>query len=56
MKIKINESEEIRRGQLLAKILKLKKKNGFYHLSEGFDTKTDLGLFRVIERIVLDGE
>jgi len=50
----LTESEEIKRGQLLAKVLNLKKKGDFYKTDWG--TKTDLGLFRVVERIVKDRE
>lgn len=50
----IDEQEQTRRGELLAEVLVLKLREGRYHTTWG--TKTPLGLYRVIERIVQDGE
>lgn len=51
----ISEDEERRRGELIAEVLGYKKRGGgYYHTKWG--TKTDLGLFRVMKRIVLEGE
>lgn len=53
------ESEETKRGKLIATVLNLKQIKsgpdaGRYNTEWG--TKTDLGLFRIVQRIVLDGE
>lgn len=53
---KISEAEEARRGQLLAEILGLKLKRGTDRYSTTWGDKTALGLFRLVERIMLDGE
>lgn len=54
---KITEEEEKRRGILITQILGLKKgKGGLYYLGGGFLGKSELGVFRVIKRLVLDGE
>ena len=60
----LTEAEETRRGLLIASILHLKpiavkdmypaKDFGRYHTAWG--TKTALGLFRTVERIIKDGE
>ena len=53
----ISEQEETRRGELLAEILHLKRSKtecGRYLTVWG--TKTALGIYRTVERIVLDGE
>lgn len=51
----LTEAEEIKRGELLAQVLGLKlNKRGRYDTEWG--DKTDLGLFRIVERIVKDGE
>lgn len=49
------ESEETRRGQLLVDVLCLRpsKEKGRYHTQWG--TKTPLGLYRTIKRIVEQG-
>lgn len=53
--IVLQATEEAKRGKLLAQVLGLKlNKRGRYD-TEGGD-KTDLGLFRIVERIVKDGE
>jgi len=51
-----DEAENTRRGELLAKVLQLKKKrdNGRYDTNWG--DKTALGLFLVVQRIINDGE
>ena len=59
---RLSEDEERRRGKLIATILRLRvirKENGgdfseLYRTEWG--TKTALGLFRTMERLVLDGE
>lgn len=48
------EHEETKRGELIAEVLKLKKKDGRYLTTWG--TKTALGLFRTVERLVKDGK
>lgn len=62
-KTQLTESEETKRGELLAQVLELKPcklDNGErldpprYHTKWG--TKTALGLFRTVARIVEDGE
>lgn len=57
----ISEAEETRRGELLVKLLNLrpafvrpKPAVTMYHTQWG--TKTALGLFRMVERLVKDGE
>lgn len=46
-----NRAEEV--GAYLAKVLGLKKKtDGRYHLGEGWSTKTDLGLYLTVKRII----
>ena len=54
----LTEAEETRRGELLADVLNLKPHKKFtpprYETKWG--TKTALGLFRTIERIVKNGE
>jgi hypothetical protein len=61
----ITEAEELRRGELLARVLNLKPIKYKTYLIDGkkpvlFETewgnKTALGLFRTAERIILDGE
>lgn len=53
--IDIPETEKIERGELIAEILMLKKdKDNRYKTTWG--TKTALGLYRTMERIVKDGE
>jgi len=56
---KLTEAEEIVRGMILAEVLQLRliksgSDAGRYHTEWG--TKTPLGLFRICERIILDGE
>lgn len=57
----LTEAEEARRGALLAEVLKLKRDKQYpdcWSIKWGgvSDRKTDLGLFRVVNRIVKDGE
>jgi len=53
----ITEEEQTRRGAILASILKLKRDREYPdRWQTTWGTKTDLGLFRCVERIVLDGE
>lgn len=64
--MKLTEAEETKRGAILASMLSLKEaKQETAHGKLPFDpprystewgTKTALGLFRSIERIVIDGE
>lgn len=52
---KLTEAEEIRRGQLMAEILGLRENaNRQYRTQWG--TKTALGLFRTMKRIVEEGK
>lgn len=53
----LTEQEEERRGRLIAEALRLKrdKKHENRYRTE-WGTKTDLGLFRMMERLVIDGE
>ncbi len=53
----LTETEQVRRGDLLAEVLKLKH-DRYYEdrWQTTWGTKTSLGLFRMIERIVIDGE
>jgi hypothetical protein len=53
----LTETEETRRGELIARILKLKHSREYpdrYNTEWG--TKTALGLFRIMARLVEDGE
>lgn len=51
----LTEREQEQRGAKTASILGLKKnKRGFYKTSYG--DKSDLGLFRMLEMLILDGE
>lgn len=51
----IDETEETRRGQLLVDVLHLHRaERGRYHTQWG--TKTPLGIYRTVKRIVEDGE
>lgn len=55
----IDENEEIRRGEKIAKVLGLKKLEGsgnypVYNTEWG--TKSNLGLYRIVKRMVEDGE
>lgn len=56
----LTETEEQRRGELLAEVLKLRKRQGpadpYPRYQTTWGSKTALGLYRTIERIVLDGE
>jgi len=55
MKNQLTEIQEMERGQLLAKVLNLKKRpNGWYDTEWG--TKTDLGSFRTVKRIIEKGD
>lgn len=53
----LTEAQETRRGELLAKVLKLRKdrEHPDRYVTE-WGTKTPLGLFRAVSRIVADGE
>lgn len=55
----LTEQQETKRGELLAEVLQLRlirsgKDAGRYRTTWG--TKTALGLYRTVERIILDGE
>jgi hypothetical protein len=53
----INETEETRRGELIVQILMLepsRRESGRYETEWG--TKTPLGLYRTIKRIIEKGE
>lgn len=54
---KLTEQEEEKRGKLLAEVLRLGR-DPIYEdrWLTTWGTKTDLGVFRVVKRIVLDGE
>jgi len=53
----ISETEESRRGALLAQVLKLRRdREHSDRWQTQWGTKTDLGLFRICERMVKDGE
>ena len=56
----LTEQEELRRGELLAEVLRLRKRKGATDREPRYQTdwgsKTALGLYRTVERIVLDGE
>ena len=52
----LTEEEQTRRGELLAEVLGLKKKRKSGRYDTAWGDKTALGLFRVVERIILDGE
>ncbi len=49
----LGEDEETKRGALIAEVLGLRKKGERYNTSWG--TKTDLGLYRTMLRIIIDG-
>lgn len=52
---KIDDTEALRRGLKIAEILSLRKNSeGRYQTTWG--TKTALGLFRTMERLILEGE
>jgi hypothetical protein len=53
----ISEAEETRRGEELCRVLKLRREpgeTGRYRTAWG--SKTPLGIFRTVKRLVLDGE
>ena len=56
----LTTQEEIRRGELLATVLHLRKHKGATDSEPRYQTdwgsKTALGLYRTVERILLDGE
>lgn len=53
----LTEAQEAERGALLARVLKLKRDREHKdRWQTDWGTKTDLGLFRTVERIVIDGE
>ncbi len=51
---KMPEEEQVRRGELAIELLGLKMKDGWVRTSGG--TKTALGLYRTLTRLVIDGE
>lgn len=53
---RISEAEETRRGELLAEVLSLKKSRETGRYATTWGDKTALGLYRVVERIIQDGE
>lgn len=54
----ITEAEETRRGELIVKALGLKRTRGTSSVQykTQWGTKTALGLYRMMARLVLDGE
>ena len=57
--VQIDESEEMRRGLLIAAALNLKDKNkkGLVALYDtDWGAKNPIGLYRMMERLVIDGE
>lgn len=53
----ITEAEEARRGELIAKALRLKRDREYPdRYPTDWGTKTNLGLYRMLKRIVEDGE
>ncbi len=48
----LSEQEQARRGQLLARVLMLKKKRDNGRWDTTWGDKTDLGLYRTVARIV----
>jgi len=53
----LTEAEEMRRGNLLAHVLKLRRDVEYSdRWQTEWGTKTALGLFRSVERIIRDGE
>ncbi len=57
MSAPLTEAEEARRGALLAQILKLRRDREYPdRWQTEWGTKTNLGLFRIVVRIVEDGE
>jgi len=53
----ITETEEARRGALLASVLNLKRDRVYPdRWLTDWGNKTNLGLFRICERIIKDGE
>ena len=53
----IDEKEMQRRGEMLISILGLKKAKGYAdRVNTEWGTKTALGVYRMVERIILDGE
>jgi hypothetical protein len=53
----LTEEQEAQRGALLAEVLKLRRDREHPdRWQTTWGTKTDLGLFRIVERILIDGE
>jgi hypothetical protein len=52
----ITEAEETRRGALIREALMLRNIRGTDTVNTTWGTKSDLGLFRIMERLVKDGE
>jgi hypothetical protein len=53
----IAEPEEARRGALIREVLGLRKsRDNPTVVNTTWGTKTDIGLFRVMQRLVIDGE
>ena len=53
----LTEQEQQRRGEMLVSILNLRKEKGYAdRYKTEWGNKTALGLFRMVERIILDGE
>ena len=56
----LTEQEETRRGELLSAVLHLRKRKGPTDSEPRYQTewgsKTALGLYRTVERIIVDGE
>lgn len=52
----IDEAEETRRGELIREVLQIRRARGTDRVNTTWGTKTDLGLFRVVQRIVKDGK
>jgi hypothetical protein len=52
----LSPEEETRRGTLIREVLKLRRVRGTDRINTTWGTKSDIGLFRTVERLVLDGE
>lgn len=56
-KPELTETEQARRGRLIAQALGAKQDRQYPdRWRTDWGTKTDLGLFRIVERFILDGE
>jgi hypothetical protein len=49
----LDEAEETRRGKAIAEVLQLRKVHGRYQTTWG--SKTELGLFRTLQRLIMEG-